>query len=172
MKKKEIPKKNYVLFLLLCVVTVILCFYLSSWYKTITDFKKNNSVITTVLSEIEIESFSSYLMDNPDTIIYISSTTDDDTKKFDKQLKKIIIDNDLNSEILLLDMSKEENENALNNIIDNYLSKEIEIKKLTYPNIIIFEEGKITKVLYKKQTQINKKDVIDFLEANGIINND
>lgn len=172
MKKKEIPKKNYIIFTLLCVGTIFPCFYLSTWYKTITNYKKNSSVIKEVLSDIEIDSFSSYLMDNPEAVIYISSTTDDYTKKFDKQFKKLIIENDLASEILLLDMSKEENEEALKILKDNYLNKELLIKEITYPNIIIFQDGRITSVLYSRESKISKKDVKSFLENNGVINND
>lgn len=172
MKKKEVPKKNYVLFLLLCIGTIFICFYLSSWYKTITDFKKNNSVITTVLSEVEIEGFSSYLMEYPDVLVYVSSTTDDNTKKFDKKFKKIIVENDLANSMLLLDMSKEENESALATLMMNYMDKDLSIKEISYPNLILFSEGKVSNILYKKETTITKDDVVKFLKNNGILNND
>ena len=170
MKKKMIPKKNYIILAALTVFTVLLCFYLVSWYKTIDNYNKNNSVMTSVISEINIDSLSNILLENPDVIIYLSSSKDADVKSFEKQFKKIVVNNDLSDEIVYIDISKKENKNVTNVLIDNYLSKGISLKKIVYPNILIFKEGKIYNILYLNKTNITKVDALKFFERNGVIN--
>ena len=49
------------------------------------------------------------------------------------------------------------------------------LKKVTTiasPNLICFKDGEIVDVLYIKETNITKKDVVNFLERNEVIEDD
>ena len=173
MKKREVPKKNYLIFLVLSVFIVCLCFYLATWYKTLNEYYKNNSVIVEVLSEIEANSFSSFLLDNPDILVYISSSKDSEVKSFEKKIKKFIIDNNLSSEIVYFDVSKEENSLGLMMLKENYLSQKLsKLKEIKHPNLVKIEDGVIVDILYTKKTAINKIDVEKFLKRNELLEND
>ncbi|MEG2251129.1 MAG: DUF6568 family protein, partial [Bacilli bacterium] len=85
MKLRNIPKKNYIILAAIFIMTIIATFYFASWYNALNEYYKTNSVITEVISEMESETLSSYIMDNPETIIYLSSSTDMNVKKFEKK---------------------------------------------------------------------------------------
>ncbi len=173
MKKREIPKKNYLILLAIIVAVVGLCFYLMSWYKTIEEYYKTNSVISEVLPEIETETFSSFLLDNPDIIVYISSSSDSSVKTFEKQFKRLIVEYSLNSNIIYFDTDKETNVNGLETLVSNYMSKSLKkVTNIPVPNLIRFENGEIVDMLYVKNSTITKNDVIKFLERNEVIEND
>lgn len=173
MKKREVPKKNYVIFFVLTIVVIGLCFYLATWYKTLNEHYKNNSVIVEVLSEIEADSFSSFLLDNPDIVVYISSSKDIEVKNFEKKFKKIIIDNNLSSEIVFFDISKEQNSEGLKLLKENYLSKNLsKLKEIKYPNLVRIKDGVIVDILYSKKSNITKEDAVKFLKRNEIIVSD
>ena len=59
-KERIIPIKNYFIVVLLFVVLIGFTLYCSTWYKEITEYYNNNSVITEVVSEINLESLSSF----------------------------------------------------------------------------------------------------------------
>ena len=46
MKKREVPKKNYLIFFVLSVFVVCLCFYLATWYKTLNEYYSNKSALS------------------------------------------------------------------------------------------------------------------------------
>lgn len=173
MKKREIPKKNYIILFIIVIAVVGLCFYLTSWYKTIDEYYKTNSIISEVLPEIETETFSSFLLDNPDIVVYISSSSDSSVKTFEKQFKKVIADNSLNSNIIYFDTDKENNKNGLDVLVNNYMSKTLKkVKNIVSPNLIRFKDGEIVDILYVKSSAITKNDAIKFLERNEVIEND
>ena len=170
MKKKIVPKKNYIIFLIIAICTVVLSLYLACWYKTLEDYTKNNSVVSEIIYEIESDSFSSYLLDNPDIVVYISSSKDESVKGFEKQFKKIIVNNDLSNSIVFLDIAKEENSQGPENLKLNFLTKKyLSLKEIPYPNLIKFENGEIIDMLYVKKNKITKDDVVKFLKKNGLI---
>ncbi|MEG0266319.1 MAG: DUF6568 family protein [Bacilli bacterium] len=173
MKLRNIPKKNYIILAAIFILTIIATFYFASWYKALNEYYKTNSVITEVISEMESETLSSYIMDNPETIIYLSSSTDMNVKKFEKKFKKMIIEKELSNDIIFLDLAKEENDDFANLLLKNYMSKRLnKIQNILIPNLIYFSNGEVTDILYIKETDINTDDVKNFLERIKIINND
>lgn len=172
-KERIIPKKNYLIVLLLFLALVGFTFYCSSWYKELNDYYTNNSVVTEVVSEMELNSLSSFLQDNPETIIYISSSKDYSVKNFEKKFKKYILDNNLTDSILYLDLSKEENYETIDIIKNEYLPSNLKnIQNIYIPNIIYFNDGIVSDILYIKQTEISKNDVVRFFDRIELTNND
>jgi hypothetical protein len=173
MKKRDIPKKNYFILLVIVVAVIGLCFYLASWYNTINEYYKTNSIISEVLPEIETDTFSSFLLDNPDIVVYISSSSDSTVKTFEKQFKRLIVDKSLNTSIIYFDTDKEKNAAGLSTLVNNYMSKALKkITNISSPNLVRFKNGEIVDMLYFKKNTIDKKDVVKFLESNEVIAND
>lgn len=158
--------------LLLMIFVVCLTFYLAVWYKTIKEHYENNSIIVEVVSQIEEESISSYLLDNPNTIIYLASSNDSEVKSFEKKLKKYITDKNLSDEIVYfdtIDLDKEK----INNIFLGYIGAELKnLKNINVPNMLYFENGQIADILYFKDKVITKKDTMEFLERNNVVVDD
>lgn len=172
-KERIIPKKNYFIVVLLFVVLIGFTLYCSTWYKEITEYYNNNSVITEVASEINLESLSSFLQDNPETIIYVSASNDLNVKPFEKKFKKYIVENNMNDSIVYLDLAKEENNKAIDTIMNNYLPSKLKnMSDIHIPNIIYFKDGMIEDILYRKKTSIDKTDVVNFFSRNELIEND
>lgn len=172
MKKRIIPKKNYIIMFVITILVVVLTLYLSAWYKTIKEYYENNSVLTGVVNEIDEMSMPSYLLDNPNIVIYLASSNDSSIKSFEKKMKKYIKDNDLKNEIIYFDTTGLEN-NQINNIFIGYASSTLKnLRNISVPNMLYFENGEIVDILYFKKKTIIKNDVISFLERNNVIIND
>ena len=72
MEKREVPLKNYLILLMLTIGIVCLVFYLASWYNTTKEYYKNNSILSKYLPEVKSEEISSFLVDNPEIVIYVA----------------------------------------------------------------------------------------------------
>ena len=167
--KCKIPLKNYIILLAISLGVIFIVFYLRSWYNTSKEYYQNNSIMSEYLSELKSEEIHSYIVDNPDVVIYYASAKDATIKSFEKKFKKLMEEYEINNEIIYIDASKEENNNIiskLNNIADKKMDE------LNIPNLICIKEGRVNKILYSAETQINKRDVKNFLIKCGIITND
>lgn len=172
MKKRHVPIKNYIILVFIVLAVLALTFYLAAWYKTIKEYYQNNSVIAGVISKIEVESLPSYLLDNPTTIIYIASSNDQEVKDFEKKFKKYIIDENLNYEIIYLDVNGLTSDYIDESLLKYSSSSLKKMKKIITPNLIYFENGEISDILYVKENTIKKSDVVKFLERNNVVEDD
>lgn len=167
--KRKIPLKNYVILLGLTLGTIFLVFYLRSWYNTSKEYYQNNSIMSEYLSELKSNEINSYIIDNPDVIIYYASAKDTTIKSFEKQFKKLMEEHEISDEIIYIDSSKEENNSIISKL--NTISDK-KMEGLNIPNLIYIKEGKVNKILYSNEAQINKRDVQNFLIRCGVITND
>lgn len=173
MKKRIIPKKNYIILLLIAVFVVAICMYLVSWYKTIDNYYKTNSVISEVLNDIDSESLSSYLLDNPNVIMYLSSSSDLEIKDFEKKLKKEIVSKQINDSIIYIDVDEIKNSEISNILVTSYLSKPLKkVSSISSPNFVAFKNGEIVDILSFSDEELNIIDVLKFLKRNEVIEND
>ena len=169
MKNKVLEKKNYIFMALITVAVVVLTFYISSWYKIIKKYRENNSVVEEVVTKIDASSLSSYLLDNPNALIYIASSNDPDIKDFESSLKKYIVNEELTSAIIYLD-TKDMTQDDINKIFLPYVSSTIKLKNIVTANILYFEDREIVDAIYTKNSTAKINDVKTFLEGNSIVN--
>lgn len=150
------------------VVTVMLTFYLASWYKVTKENDTTVSVLEKTLLNIKITDLDSYLIESPDINIYILRVLDKDTKKVEKKLKKYVIDNQLKDEIIFMDI-REYTEAEINQLKAK-LSEELKtINFETNSNILTFSDRKITNAVYKELTEVNYDDFKTYIDENVIL---
>lgn len=145
--KREIPKKNYVIVVIMAIVVIALVFYLAKLYTNAT-LNKNSSVISNYLSNVTLEEMDNYLLENPDIIVYWADREDLTNEKFEKQLKKYIVKNNLQKYFVFVDI-KDIDVKEIESISNKYLSKKIKNVNLeTKPSLLIIEDSKIVEVVY------------------------
>lgn len=167
MKRKVVPVKNYILLGLLALVTVIGVFYLAKWYRTNKEYQINNTLMKGVISEVKSEELENYLSENPNILIYFTSSSNQDIKGFEKSLKKKISKEDLTKEIVYLDLDTIQDTNFYATFKKNYFDENLKAKNvelLSIPNLLIIRDGEVIDILYKRNMQINMSDVTQFLE--------
>lgn len=166
---KTIPKKNYVLLGLLTVVTILAVVYMSKWYRTRENYYLENSVMKELVGEVKELEFTNYILENPDIVIYIANDQSESTKKFEKKLKKYILDKNLKSYFIYIN-GNESTEKFLSDLKNKYFVEEMKNIDITYPNLLFMEDGKIKDILYRTElAEKNIKDVELFLQRNGVL---
>lgn len=135
--------KNYILFAVLLVVTVFLTFFLSSLYKS-----RNNVVsdFYEYCNKINSNEFDEFIIENPDSIIYIGDKNDLDFKEQESAFKDEIEKKGLKNKIVYLEKSTL-SKKFLSSLKSKY-GKSINKKKT--PVLLVVVDKKINKVVYLK----------------------
>lgn len=176
---KKIPRNNYVVAAIISILTFVIVGYFAFWYTETKEYSDDNSVMTGYLLEIGEESLmdnlNNYLLDNPNTVLYMTYGSNITVRNFEVEFKQFINDNNIKQSFIYIDLNKVEDKKFIlefknNFFIEQLKNKNIEVEK--QPNLFIFKEGKIHSMLYYTTQAIHMSDVKIFLENEGIIEND
>jgi len=168
MKEKKIPTKNYVIYGIIVVVTLVAVFYMNEWYKAYKESVLENSYISKYVTEINYSEFENYILENPNTIIYISKTNLETSIKIEKDLYKIIKDNELTDEVVFLNLTG--NEYILDEIENKYYNVTLSTDLNRVPAIAIFNNMKIVDILVSDdEEKISRSDILKLLEGQEYI---
>ena len=158
--ERKITKKNYFILILIFILTILLTLYLASWYNKTKNLYDEDST-NAFLAQIKIEEISSYLLENPNKIIYISSGN----SNFETDFQVLIKDYELKNEVVSLKITDANTIEQLKEFIDDKIKDKIGL----FPNILIAENGKIVDFLYDKKQEIKIQDVLKFLKEKEVI---
>lgn len=168
---RKISSKNYIIFAIMCILTIVLVIYLSMWYETRREYYMSNSVMSGFLASITKQELVTYTTENPNSIIYLASSNDNLIKDMEKKLKRIIVKNDLNNQFVYLDSSQPYNNN-LQEELKNMTESGININSYNFNegiSIIIFENGKIKSIFHKSSNSVNVDQIEQLLKSYGAI---
>lgn len=154
MKKTEL--KNYLILTIIILVTLIITFYILSWYKQYNDTKLKTPIISDVLTEVSYEDINTIKKERNFLLVYACYTAEDKCRNFENKFKSYVKENDLSDSMVYLKLGEKYVNNS--RLQDFYLknkSADLSTSKLGYPTIMVFVDGKIVNVL-----RINKNEKI------------
>ena len=170
---KEIPRKNYLIYLSVCLATFLLLFLFINRVRTMNIEKK--SVLTGFLYEITddniLDNLESYAIDNSNFFLYISNNNN--SSDFDMEFKQFIIDYSLKDNVIYLNGWNKLSSNFVKSFKSRMFSSDlndVSIIALRQSNIYEFKNGKVARILYNQKEKINMSDIRIFM--NEVIAND
>ena len=164
---RKVPKKNYVIFLVMILVTFLLVYYLYRFYTVYSDYQKQTPIIREVLPEITEQELEHYVQESPSIVIYMCTASDDTCRNFEKSLKKLVIKKELANYITYVNLTNTDLEQFSNHFNNSYPYKQ----KLEnhYPALVVFEDSEIRDLLQSKQgKKLTIEEVDQFLKRNKI----
>ena len=147
--KREIPVKNYVILILVFLVTIVVVFYVRDWYNTTKNYYAQNSVMTKVVREIKSEEISNYILENQRFILYVSSGHDSGIKNFEDDFKNLIQSLDLTDDVLYMNLDGVNSESFYDLLKNNYVRNSKIKNQIVDSNssLYLFTDGKVSGVL-------------------------
>lgn len=142
MKKKEISTRNYITAFLISVFTIILTFSIANYCKNWLDYK-NENVMSSFLSEIKLEEFNNFIIENHDIMIYTVDEKNTESSDLQKKVKKIITKNNFTKDIVVLDISDYKNETEN---LKQYMDPQVLQTDITENCLLILKNGKIVQI--------------------------
>ena len=147
--KKEIPYKNYIILILVFLMTILVTFYVRDWYNTTKVYYAQNSVMTKVVKEIKSEEISNYILENQRFILYVSSGQNSQIKDFEDEFKNLIQNLDINDDVLYMNLDGV-NTGSFYDLLKNNYSSNAKLKNQIVSSdssLYLFTDGKIVNVL-------------------------
>lgn len=138
---REIPKKNYLLLLLVIVGTVLVSLFLTRLYN---NRHQETSTLYGFLSEVTLEDIDTYLIENETAVLYIDDKHNLSDNKEEKKLKKKIINYNLKNQFVFLDSTRIDQE-----FIGSFDKKYHYTFKEDYPMIVVIKNKKVVKTYDK-----------------------
>lgn len=176
---KVIPRKNYLLVVVICLATLIVVTYLTYICKKNQAIKVEPSILSGYVLELGekeiMTNLRNYALDNPGFVLYVSYDSSKNLNEFEEQLKDLVKEQNIKSNLVFANLNLIANKNFLNELKGNFFSDDLNnnyIKLEKQPNMFLFKNGKIIKVLYYAEHKIDIEDVKKFLFNEGIIKND
>ena len=169
MKSKElrvIPKKNYIILGIVIIVTLCLLYYFYMWFDAYNETRLNKPILNKYMEIINYNEIDNYIVENPNTVIYVSVLENESIRNFEKKVKNSFRDNDIDIEILYLDMTENiKDKEVLQEIEYKYSLNSLSMKDI--PCVIIFENGRLDTIY---SIQDNDYDIDKFLRfVNNIV---
>ena len=167
-KKQKNLKKNYVILAVIFLSVILLVWYICKWYTVYTEYEKETPVIRGTLSyEITAVDFEHYITDNPSSVIYMCTSSEEKCRSFEKDFKKFIKSKNLEDEIIYLNLSDAD----IDEFVESFNNKYSYKVKLTsdYPLLVEFTDGRVTGLIQgEKNNPLTIKRVKEFVEINKI----
>lgn len=162
LKKNKIPLKNYLILLLIFSLTGILVIYLCNCYTVYNESKKEIPVIRDTLFEITDKELEHYILENPTSLIYMCTASDQSCRNYEEGLIKLVKKSDLKDKMVYLNLSNIDQNEFVEKFNENYHYK---VSLTTnYPAIVAFDDGKITSILQEKNQMLTIKKTKQFIE--------
>ena len=144
-KLRVVPKRNYIILGIILIATLALVCYFYRWSKVYNEARLNERILDSYMDVINYNELEDYVIENPDTIIYVSVLQNSTIREFEKKFKKVLKNNEIDKRILYLDIT--------DNITDSDIRKEMRKKYhingvyiTDVPVIMVIEEGTLKNI--------------------------
>ena len=108
--------KNYFILALIFLAVILLVWYICKWYTVCNDYKKEIPVIRGTLNyEITESDFEHYILENPSSVVYMCTASEEKCRDFERDFKKIVVAKNLQDSIIM----------PPNSFFDNVKNKEL-----------------------------------------------
>ena len=168
-KIKEIPKKNYLILASIVCFTLIVSITIYLTYNNQKEYENTIPILRGEVKEIEAKDVDDYLIENPNSLLYVGVAYDENSKNLEKKL--LSLKNKKNLNIIYINLTDLENKKVF---YDNFNQKYTQGTKLNnYPAFIIMREGKVLDLVQKNNRDLYIGDVeqlIDIYEIKGDTN--
>ena len=142
---RKIPIKNYIILGIVIIFTIFILYYFYMWVDVYKESKINIPIMDKYMSVINYNELDNFIVENPNSIVYVSVLENEDIREFEKKFKVKYKNNQINNEVLYM--------NITSDIVDSNLKKEMMYKYsvnslniTSVPLIMVFEDGKLSSI--------------------------
>ena len=142
---RKIPKKNYIILGVVILVTMLILYYFYLWVDVYKESKINIPIMDKYMNVINYNELDNYIVENPNTIVYVSVLEVEDIREFEKKFKIKYKNNQINNELLYMNITDDIKNNSLKSeMISKYSVNTLNITDV--PLIMVFEDGVLNSI--------------------------
>ena len=151
MKEKT---KKLILYIALCIITILILFLIIKINGNRLNNLEEKSFIGNYITEIKFNNIKDYLKENPDSIVYVSNSSEESSKNFEKKFKKVIVKYNLETELVYINIYNINNNN--------------DIMYSNAPELLFYKDGIITDAI-SCDTLKTSDDIVNIFKERSVI---
>ena len=137
---RKIPTKNYIILGVVILVTLFILYYFYMWVDVYKESKINIPIMDKYMTVINYNELDNYVVENPNTIVYVSVLEDDKIRGFEKQFKNKYRNNEIENDVLYMNITDDiRNTNIKEDMDDRYVLNDLSITDV--PCVLVFNDG-------------------------------
>ena len=161
-KERTIPIKNYLILVVLFILTLGLVYYFYLWYITYEESKLNETIMDRYLEVINYNELNDYIIENRNAMIYTSVLEDNNIRKFEIKFKNTIVRNSLKEKLLYMDMTDIfKDKIKYTELRNTYQVNDYNITDV--PCILVFKDAKLVDIYSIKDNDYNTEYILDYI---------
>ena len=142
---RKIPLKNYIILGVIIVVTLFILNYFYMWVDAYKESKINMPIMDRYMTVINYNELDNYVVENPNTIVYVSVLEDEKIREFEKKLKSKYKSNEIDKEVLYMNITDDlKDKNIKNQMVSKYSVNSLNITKV--PCVLVFEDSMLKSI--------------------------
>ena len=168
-EERIIKPKNYIIVGALFLITVLFVMLLRFWYISYNNYQLTIPILKDKITEVTVTELDTFLVENPEPIVYIEVSEDENSREVAKKLIEVVKKRNLTERVVYINLSSVENKDAF---FADFTAKYMDEGKLEhYPAVVIFSEGKVLSYVSKTEKQNlnigNVEQLFDEFELEG-----
>jgi len=137
---RKVPFKNYVILGVVIVVTIFILNYFYMWVDVYKESKINIPIMDKYMTVINYNELEDYLVENPNTIVYVSVLENDTIREFEKKLKIKYKNNEIDNDLLYMNITDDIDKSNIRNEMNNKYSLN-NLSMTNVPVVLVFKDG-------------------------------
>lgn len=160
---REIPVKNYVILGVVIIITMLILYYFYMWVDVYKESKINIPILDRYMMVINYNELDNYLVENPNTIVYVSVLEDENIRSFEKKVKNKYKNNEIEKDILYMNITEDiKDDNVRNEMIGKYSLNSLDITNV--PCVLVFNDGMLKSVYSVKDNDYDISKFVVYLD--------
>ena len=137
---RKIPTKNHIILGVVILLTLLTLYYFYMWVDVYKESKINIPIMDKYMTVINYNELDNYVVENPNTIVYVSVLEDDRIREFEKQFKNKYRNNEIENDVLYMNITDDiRNTNIKEDMDDRYVLNDLSITDV--PCVLVFNDG-------------------------------
>ena len=159
---RKIPMKNYIILGGVILVTILILYYFYMWVDVYKESKINIPIIDKYMTVINYNELDNYLVENPDTIVYVSVLEDETIREFEKELKDKYRNNEIKNDVLYMNITNDLGSKSVKNeMVSKYYLNSLNITDV--PCVLVFNDGVLNSIYSVKDNDYNIDKFVIYL---------
>lgn len=142
---RKIPIKNYIILGVVLFITMLILYYFYCWVDVYKESKINIPIMDKYMSVINYNELDNYIVENPDTIIYVSVLEDEKIRGFEKEFKNKYKNKEIENELLYMNITDDiKNKDTSNEMVSKYSINSLDMTDV--PSLLVFNNGELSSI--------------------------
>ena len=142
---REIPVKNYIILGVVFFITMLILYYFYCWVDVYKESKINIPIMDKYMSVINYNELDNYIVENPDTIIYVSVLEDEKIRGFEKEFKNKYKNKEIDNELLYMNITDDiKDMDIRDEMVSKYSINSLDMTDV--PSLLVFNNGELSSI--------------------------